>query len=73
MTPTILEIANFLNVHDLIGLGDFDDLQEAFDKLYKEFIKYAKKFIRLEAKLKEPDKLVEKYKQIAEKSFEKLN
>ena len=68
-----MEIANFLNVHDLIGLGDVDDLQEPFDKLYKEFIKYAKKFIRLEAKLKEPDKLVEKYKQIAEKSLEKLN
>ena len=68
-----MEIANCLDVHNLIGLGDFDDLQEAYDKLYKEFTKYAKNFIRLEAKLKESNKLVEKYKQIAEKSLEKLN
>ena len=68
-----MEIANCLDVHDLIGSGDFDYLQEAYDKLYKEFIKYAKKSIRLLAKLKESNKLVEKYKQIAEKSLEKLN
>ena len=68
-----MEIANCLDVHNLIGLGDFDDLQEANVKLYKELIKYAKKSIRLEAKLKESNKLVEKYKQIAEKSLEKLN
>ena len=40
---------------------------------FKEFTKYAKKSIRLEAKLEESNKLVEKYKEIAEKSLEKLN
>ena len=73
MTPTIIEIANCLDVHDLIDSGDFDNLQEPYNKLFKEFIKYAKKSIRLEAKLEESNKLVEKYKEIAEKSLEKLN
>ena len=60
MTPTVIEISNCLDAHDLIDLDDFDDLQEAYNKLYKEFIKYAKKSIRLEAKLEESNKLVEK-------------
>jgi len=68
-----MEIANCLDVHDLIDSSDFDDLQEAYNKLYREFKKYAKKSIRLEAKLKESNKLVEKYKDIVEKSLEKLN
>ena len=58
-----MEIANCLDVHDLINSSDFDDLQEPYNKLYKDFIKYAKKSIRLEAKLEESNKLVEKYKQ----------
>ena len=68
-----MEIANILDVHDLVFLGDFDNLQEAYNKIYKQFIKYAKKSIRFQAKLEESNKLVEKYKEIAEKSLEKLN
>ena len=46
MTPAIIEIANCLDMHDLIDSGNFDGLQEAYNKLFKEFIKHAKKSIR---------------------------
>ena len=54
MTPAVIEIANCLDVHDLIDLDGFNDLQEAYNKLYKKFIKYAKKSMDLRLHLRNP-------------------
>ena len=42
-----MEIANCLDVHDLIDSSNFDDLQEVYNKLFKEFIKHAKKIYKI--------------------------